>query len=878
MSSSDGSNLWDINCPALAQPVNTALQIALIRLLTSWGTIPHAVVGHSSGEIAASYAAGFITSAEAITAAYYRGKVVSSSDRTGAMLAVGMGADDVQQYVENHGGRIVVACRNSPRSVTLSGDVDAIEAVKAVFDECKIFCKILKTGNKAYHSHHMKSHAESYIRLLQASEISLKRHRDTTGKKRSAAMFSSVTGQLVDYKLAEFGVAYWTENLVKPVLFDAALTALINSDIFTSSDIQLVELGPSSVLEGPIRDIISVHRKTESVFYASVLQRGKDAVVTALNLCGQLYTTGLPVDLQAVNSIEVLPAGKDEPITRITLGKFIPSLPRYQWQYSTRKLAEPRWSKEQRNHKYPRHDLLGRIIPGHSDHTPVWTNFLRLKDLPWLEHHMIGSKVIFPAAGYICMAIEAIRQIQPSVTGELELSSFTIKDLSIHAALVIPEDANGVEIMFSSRVVKAEGSLVFHVRSYVQDKWYDHCDGTIRKNYKSLHAPVQSRKTAKAATELTKFPQRSSAKRWYSHFSTVGFDYGWTFQALQFVGTNPNTFDATANIDIVDRIKQDESRYALHPRTIDGCLQLMLIAMHGGRTKGFNSGYIPVKACEITIWESNLPEMFSEEVGNVTVWNDIRGHRAQQYSAQLVAPDNSLLMEISRMQFVRYETIVSLKKCSTLQRLAVRQPYSHMMWKPDVDLLSPNQAEMLLGSTGAGLENQLSYALKLLIHKYPNSKILILRNIPHAAMAAALEISNELPGKVIVASLSSSFAEALGDVLDTDTLAPGNFKLESLDSINLRGAKYEIVIAPSGTLETVSGLLAAGGRILSLKVDQCDFQSPHLKRIWELPHLSMEMASGDTVKEDILDMVMVCFISLGFERQEVSNSMLDISW
>jgi len=114
-----------LNDPSYAQPIMAAIQIALVRLLRRWGIDAAAVVGHSSGEIAAAYTAGAITGEEAMLVSYYRGKLVSSLSRQGSMVAVGLGRHQILPLLE---AGIVLACENSTQNVTLSGDVDAMDA------------------------------------------------------------------------------------------------------------------------------------------------------------------------------------------------------------------------------------------------------------------------------------------------------------------------------------------------------------------------------------------------------------------------------------------------------------------------------------------------------------------------------------------------------------------------------------------------------------------------------------------------------------------------------------------------------------------------------------------------------------------------------
>ena len=117
-----------------AQPLTTAVQIALVQLLRLWDINPTVTVGHSSGEIAAAFAAGYISASQAIVFAYYRGLVVRDVSNEGAMLAVGLGAEAVEPYLVELKGKILVACHNSPAGVTLSGDASAIADIQSMTD------------------------------------------------------------------------------------------------------------------------------------------------------------------------------------------------------------------------------------------------------------------------------------------------------------------------------------------------------------------------------------------------------------------------------------------------------------------------------------------------------------------------------------------------------------------------------------------------------------------------------------------------------------------------------------------------------------------------------------------------------------------------
>jgi hybrid polyketide synthase/nonribosomal peptide synthetase ACE1 len=160
--------------------VTVAVQILLVNLLRMAGVNFHAVVGHSSGEIAAAYAAGILSQADAIRIGYYRGfhthLAVGPDSRKGGMIAVGTSIEDACDFCELDGfqGRLAVAASNSATSVTISSDIDAIEEAETVLEEEGKF--VWRLGvDKAYHSHHMRAALEPLLRSLEACKIQVMR-------------------------------------------------------------------------------------------------------------------------------------------------------------------------------------------------------------------------------------------------------------------------------------------------------------------------------------------------------------------------------------------------------------------------------------------------------------------------------------------------------------------------------------------------------------------------------------------------------------------------------------------------------------------------------------------------------------------------------
>jgi acyl transferase domain-containing protein len=311
----------------LSQPMNVALQLCLVKLLKSWGITPSAVTSHSSGEISAAYAVGALSFKEALGVVYYRGilayKHQMFSTLAGGMMAAGISAKHAERYLKNtSGGQVVVACINSPSSVTLSGDVVALDEVACRLEKDGIFATRLKVP-LAYHSHHMEPMAQDYTDTLVTI---LPHDRDWTG----AIFASPVTGDIVSSPQM-LDPEHWVCNLTNPVLFCQALESMcfkqttsngacITSPTDTNVDI-LIEIGAHSTLSGPIKQTL----KDRSMPYLSCLKRSVNAVDTMQDVACGLLARGYPVSLKAVNS----PIGDAN-------CKYLADLPSYPWNHTKR--------------------------------------------------------------------------------------------------------------------------------------------------------------------------------------------------------------------------------------------------------------------------------------------------------------------------------------------------------------------------------------------------------------------------------------------------------------------------------------------------------------------------------------------------------------
>ncbi|KAL4941948.1 hypothetical protein BDV06DRAFT_222645 [Aspergillus oleicola] len=461
-----------VHQPALSQPLTTVVQLGLVEILREVGLQPSAVIGHSSGELAAAYAANALSLDDAITAAYFRGQVTSNliaeNIYPGAMLAVGATADVVNGHLEGIGtelGRVMIACYNSPKSLTISGDYLAVERLREILDGDGIFNRKLITNGAAYHSHQMERIQEKYASALNGL---------SPGPAGSSIrMFSTVTGCRLDAQTVLDG-QYWAQNLTSPVLFSSALRRMCQQDYGGSSINTLIELGPHSQLQGSIKQTLeSLDSVGTRIAYTNTLSRTSSATRSLIQCLGSLY----------VQHGRSPWAGLDN--KGLAVAPLV-DLPPYSFDNDEKYWHESRLSRSYRSQKYLPHELLGSITPGLDGIEPRWSRYLSLKQTPWLRGHVVQGQVVFPATGYISMAAQAIRQHTQSSHGTPSIPRISLRGLSFGGALVLNDDADDLEICLSLRPQPRTASTsstqwhefrVFTIAA--GQKWTEHCRGSV---------------------------------------------------------------------------------------------------------------------------------------------------------------------------------------------------------------------------------------------------------------------------------------------------------------------------------------------------------------------------------------------------------------
>ncbi|KAK3690558.1 hypothetical protein B0T22DRAFT_516168 [Podospora appendiculata] len=621
----------------ISQPICSAVQLALVDLLASFGIRPSAVTGHSSGEIGAAYAAGALTFESAMAAAYYRGQVIIELKKThpalkGSMMAVGAGAQElgpVLDAINKEGGpQVVVACENSPSSTTLSGDEEAIDRVAKQFQDKGTFNRKLFV-DVAYHSPHMKLIAESYLQKIRH----IQPPTDMTAS--NVEFYSSLREKKID--LSELGPEYWVDNLTQAVRFTGALQELCKHH---SPDI-LVEVGPAAALKGPIMQTLKkVGSSASKISYLPALGREQDATRTALELAGQLYMRGYPLDFFNVNH------RREE----LETPDIVPGLYSYPWTRQ-KYWYESRISQQHRLKPFARHDLIGTLADWSSELEPTWRNIIRLEDLPWLKEYTVQECVVFPVAAYMSMAIEAAGQ-RASLKG-VQASNFEIKDLKVTGNLFL-EDQLEFEVLLTIRpLAGGDGADEFRITSYEASRgWLEHCTGVVRADASSSNRRqtaandardtkteamlrIQSDAVSCAHTD-TSFDSSSSnskiqssatsdaglgadtpetlesmigdkpdlgrlqgaagsSESIYKYLSTLGVSYPKAFQSLVEVTANETEVAAhcVTRDTVADMPMEHETPYKVHPSVLDAMLQLPLVSLATRNKSGADTTYLP---------------------------------------------------------------------------------------------------------------------------------------------------------------------------------------------------------------------------------------------------------------------------------------------
>ncbi|KAL4865188.1 hypothetical protein BDV12DRAFT_200380 [Aspergillus spectabilis] len=577
-----------VHATRISIPLCVALQIALVRLLESWGITPAAVASHSSGEISAAFAVGALTHRQAMATAYYRALLVAEGETRrepgaakGAMAAVGLGVEAVQPYLDRvtrEKGKAVIACVNSPQSITISGDSDAVEEIEDLCKQDSVFARRLKV-QQAYHSHHMDPFADSYREMLR---IEMARDAVKPPKQELKAAFSSaVTGTRITDMQQIASPDHWVGSLVQAVEFVDAFTEMVLGDpdepTGRSVDV-LLEVGPHTALGGPIREILSLPEFAgiELPYWGCLVRdehAGDSMRVAALNL----FRQGQSLIMNEIN-FPVLAGAYDDECTP----QVLTDLPSYPWNHTMRHWQESRLNRAIRERSQPPHELLGMPVAGNDPSTNVWRRMLRVTETPWVRDHVVQGSIVYPGSGYICLAIEAARQLEKAdaaagATSEANsISGFRLRDVNFLFACVIPDNADGVEIRTTlqsvpEREIGARGWRRFEVSSVtLENRWTLHAKGMIM--VERGVTPLESTEQRRPLSTYTRQPDPQDL---FANLRACSINHGPLFQNTTVIIQDGREARSVCDITIRHEASSDTDPVVaaqetlLHPITLD---------------------------------------------------------------------------------------------------------------------------------------------------------------------------------------------------------------------------------------------------------------------------------------------------------------------
>ncbi|KAI1809839.1 polyketide synthase [Poronia punctata] len=760
----DPPNISQINDPVRSQPICTAVQIGLVDLLRKWRVSPSATIGHSLGEIGAAYAANLITAKEAILAAYFRGFAVGKLTLRGSMVAAKLTPEAAVEFIEQHGlrGQICVACVNSPESVTLSGTQDGADVVLSELQKSGTFARKLETGGRAYHSHLVKEIGELYESLLT---LHLDDSRTSTVRS-DIDMFSSVEQEHGKKSGVKLGpnrartAIYWRNNLERSVQFASALTSLIESGPY-----HLLEIGPHPALKGPIQQIQKAINARQDLPYSSTLVRNEDADLCLKKMAGILYQFGHRLDWNHVNGL------------------------------TPQSETEPRPSVELRNRKYARHELLGTLQPAGNGIDWMWRNILQLGEVPWISDHKVESQIVFPAVGYMAMAMEAISQAQglkDAHTGEYtrQKTTFGFRHVSFGSAFVIEDDSSMTTgkselhtVLSWRKLSTTSRSAVwcdFSISSWKEGSSVLHCSGGIRA-IKSIDP------TDTTILHDTNGFETQGMERWYNKLTDEGIVFGPSFQALTSLSTDSARVrtDAVAPTRLRTRVGKDtDTVYPVHPVVIDAVMQAGVMGGTGGNIQVVGH----VRDEDAAVIHSRF---------NRTGVSTIRINSALRDS------NGSPLVNIKDLRLSMY-TGKMTKQFDDDNLQLQRHPTLRIVWKPDILRLSPDMSRQLESYIDHFLQKQKSESeitdneilgvmgalLDLIGHNNPKMRVLEI-------WQSLLGMETALPRSSKVVRRSGDLQDQLLSVLDDD----GFVVTRKTDAATaaLENANFEIIQVRNGT-------------------------------------------------------------------------------
>jgi len=511
-----------LNTTEFAQPALFAIEVALYRLLESWGVRPDFVMGHSVGELTAAHVAGALSLENAAVLVVARGRFMQSLPAGGAMMAVQATEDEVRPLLTDSVG---IAAVNGPSSVVVSGDEDAVTAIADQLREQGRRVHKLAVSH-AFHSPLMEPMIEEF--KTAAKELTV-----TTP---AIPIISNVTGQFTgpDFASAD----YWTQHIRATVRFADSIR-FANS----AGAGRFVEVGPGGGLTSSIEESLV----DAEVLSVPMLRKDRPEPTGLMTGLAQAFVSGVGVDWRAV-----LPGAE-----------FV-ELPTYAFERRRFWLSNDVAAVDAAGLGLApgEHALLGAVIDLPGSGGVVLTGRLSAASQAWLADHAVGGVVVFPGAGFVELAIRAGDEVGCSVIDELMLA----------APLVIPATGSvAVQVVVGAADDAGTRAVSVYSRGDEHSGWTLHAEGVVRPG---------SADPADPRTDMSSWPPLGAKPvdidGLYDRLASRGYGYGPAFQGLTAMWRRGD--EVFAEVSLPSDAGVSPAGFGVHPAVLDAALHAVILA------------------------------------------------------------------------------------------------------------------------------------------------------------------------------------------------------------------------------------------------------------------------------------------------------------
>ncbi|SNY88256.1 Acyl transferase domain-containing protein, partial [Nocardia amikacinitolerans] len=509
-----------------------AFEVALFRLLESWGVRADVVAGHSIGEVAAAHVAGVLSLEDACVLVAARGRLMQALPAGGAMVAVGASEVDLLPLLS---GEVSIAAVNGPSSVVLSGIEDDVLAVVAKCTEQGWRTHRLRVSH-AFHSALMEPMLAEFASVIEG----------LTFGRPTIPLVSTVTGARITDEMTD--PAYWVGQVRDTVRFADAVAAMADMGVS-----RFAEVGPDAVLFPMVNQIIDGATATTAPTVVALARRGQaDASAVMAGTAG-LFVTGAHVDWAR------LYAGTGA--RRIDLPTYAFQRQRYWMAAGTATGGDAR----SMGFAASEHPLVSAVVSQPESDAIALSGRLSVRTQPWLADHAVMDTVLFPGTGLVELAMHAGEQLGCAVLDELVL----------RAPLVL-SDAAGVAV----RVVVDAEDVAGRRRVRIFSRLDDTVETPWTLNAEGALAPEDD----SAAVDLVSWPPADAVAvdidGVYDALDAQGYHYGPVFQALRAVWRGAD--GVYAEVELPEAARGEAGRFGVHPALLDAALHALRFADETG--------------------------------------------------------------------------------------------------------------------------------------------------------------------------------------------------------------------------------------------------------------------------------------------------------